>query len=101
MNIISGSAAWVSGCLVCLMLTGAAVAQPAAPSTEAPPLIKIDLTPQQIEANINLLHEFVKSVGLAQPQHVANATVLFAVFQAALKADAEARAKAATAPKDK
>ncbi len=68
--------------------------------TVPPPagVVRLEMTPEQISANVNILHEFVKSSGLTQPENVRNATFLFEIFQTALKADADARAKAVAQP---
>lgn len=75
--------------LACLLLPSAALGQAPAPLSP----ISIPMTAPMIEANINIMHEFVKGVGLTQPQRVQEALALLGVFQAALKADVDARAK--------
>lgn len=82
--------------ILCLILKACSPAGAA----EAPPVpaaVEIRLTHAEIEANLNLLNEAVKSLGLAQPQRLQDALMLLIKFQTALKADAEMRAKAATA----
>lgn len=79
-----------------LMLTSAPSAFAQAPAP--PSVIKIEMTQQQIEANINALDAMVRAVGLSNPQQVQNALGLMALFQFAVKADVDAKAKAATVP---
>jgi len=78
----------VSAFFVALTTTAAAPQSAPAPAT-----VRLEMTQEQISATVNILHEYIKATGLAQPQQVRNATFLFEIFQAALKADADARAK--------
>lgn len=70
-----------------LLMTSVTAAQsaPPAPAPAAPEKpLAVELTREQIVANINILHEYVKGVGLTQPQHVQDALALFKVMQGAL-----------------
>lgn len=84
------------GLIACLILKACSPAG-ASEAPQAPITVEIRLTHAEIEANLNLLNEAVKALGLAQPQRLQDALVLLIKFQTALKADAEMRTKAATA----
>lgn len=68
------------------------------PPSPAPQVISVPFTPTEIEANLNLVNDAVKAFGLSQPQRVQDALGILSKFQAALRADADARAKAASEP---
>lgn len=78
------------GMIICLVLKACS---PAA-AQGAPQMVTVAFTHAEIEANLNLINEAVKVLGLSQPQRTQDALMLLVKFQTALKADADARAKA-------
>lgn len=79
--------------ILCLILKACSPAG-AAEAPSVPLAVEVRLTHAEIEANLNLLNEAVKSIGLTQPQRLQDALVLLMKFQTALRADAEMRARA-------
>lgn len=80
------------GMIICLVLKACSPAgAQGAPQMQ---MVTVAFTHAEIEANLNLINEAVKALGLSQPQRTQDALMLLVKFQTALKVDGEGRAKA-------